>query len=153
MSVCLRPCIHVARPHVCSRARIHVCARSHVVCRSVFFFLLGPICLLLLVCFVFVVVRAVPTLLPPFISSPALCVCLVVSSSHFTRQESPRQLLSICSPPPVFFLPPHTHNSAFFLFSLSSTKSVFIIRLLLSITETVLYFCFVYRGGGVVAQF
>lgn len=32
--------------------------------------------------------------------SLALSICLIVSPSHFTRQESPRQLLSICSASP-----------------------------------------------------
>lgn len=140
-----RVCIFVS---VCSRACIHVCARSHVVCRFAPSHLSASVGL-----FCLVVVHTVPTLLPPFISSLALCVCLIVSPSHFTRQESPRQLLSICSPPrPFFSLSPHIHNSAIFLFSVSSTKSVFMIRFLLSIADTLLYLCFVYRGGGVVAQ-
>lgn len=101
LSACLyastRVCIFVS---VCNRVRVHVCARSHVVCRFAPSHLSASVGL-----FCFVVIHTVPTLLPPFISSLALCVCLNVSPSHFTRQESPRQLLSICSPPPppLFF--------------------------------------------------
>lgn len=66
-----------------------------------------PICLLSarLLCLLSFTPLRPPAPAPPLPSHLSVCICLIVSASVFTRQESPRQLLSICSPPPSFPAP------------------------------------------------
>lgn len=117
-------CLRIAlRPRVSLNLLVFitmcVCVCSHVVCHFDFapshLSASARLCCLLL--------------FTPFPSPPSLrlfhlslCICLIVSPSHFTRQESPRQLLSICSPPPLFSISPY--NSKPFLLPLRSLSFV-----------------------------
>lgn len=69
------------------------------------------------------------------------CICLIVSTSLFTRQESPRQLLSIWSPPPP--LSPSLKFRVLFSLPLSALQSLhsFIIMLCPVLTGILLCLC------------
>ena len=112
--LCVRPCVVYVSlcVHMCPYIFSCFCPRLRLFTRRLSF-LLRPICLLLLACFVCCCSRRShppPPLPSPLLLLPPslhlfhlpLCICLIVSPSHFTRQESPRQLLSICSTPPFF---------------------------------------------------
>lgn len=96
-SPCVYVCAHALSVYFYACSHVFVSLCSHVFCHFTPSHLSASARLLFVV-----VVHTIPTflLLPVFPLPPSPCLCLIVSPSHFTRQKSPRLLLSICSPPP-----------------------------------------------------